>query len=238
LRKADELAVCESEAGRVELVSRGYPAAAVRVAPNGVDPQVYRSDPEARARIRAEWGATADELIIGAVGRLNHQKGFDVLVQAASQLKQGGRPWRLVIAGEGPEMPMLRDLAVKLNVKVSFLGRVEDMPSALSGFDVYVQSSRFEGLSNALLEAMATGLPCVATSVDGTLDFGHDGENLLLVAPEDAPALAAGLDRLLENAALRAKLAENATITARQRSVGQMVRAFEEAYDAAATHSF
>lgn len=233
LRRPGELAVSESEAGRRELIDRGYPPAAVRVAPNGVDADAYRRNEEARARLRAEWGVREGELVVGAAGRLNRQKGFDLLLDAAAELKSHRTPFRIVIAGEGPEAGFLRATASRLNVRATLLGRRDDMPAVLSAFDIFAQSSRFEGLSNALLESMAAGLPCVATAVDGTLDFARDGENLLLVKPEAPTSLAVGIGYLLEKPALRARLGENATITARQNTVERMVRAFESAYDAA-----
>ena len=233
LRLPTELVVTESEASRKELIARGYSAERVRVAPNGVDVDVYRHDDESRARLRAQWKVAPDEIVFGSIGRLVAQKGYDQLLRAAALLKGQRTRFRIVVAGEGPDDRGLRRNAARLAVPVQFLGRRDDVPALLSAFDGYVQSSRFEGLSNALLEAMAAGLPAVATAVDGTLDFAKDGENLLLARPDDPESLAIGLGYLLEKPELRVRLAGNATITARQRSVSSMVHAFEDAYDAA-----
>jgi len=223
--------VCESNAGRKELLGRGYPEERIRVAPNGVDTQAYARDISARARLRAEWGVSDEHLVVGAVGRLHPQKGYDLLIRAAAELASSKVPFRVMIAGEGHHLKDLTRLAQNLSVPVTFLGRRNDVSSLLSAFDIYVQSSRYEGMSNALLEALAAGLPCAATAVDGTLDFAKDGENMLLIKPDDATSLAVGIGFLLEKPGLRERLSENATITARNQSVERMVRSFEEAYN-------
>lgn len=230
LRSRDAMSLCESRAGRASLIDMGYSPDRIRVAPNGVDAGAFPRDDGLREKFRRDWGVGAGDVVIGAVGRLHPQKGFDILIRAAGQLKNGPVPFKLVIAGAGPQEAALRAEAARAGVPVLFLGERADVPALLSAFDVYVQSSRYEGMSNALLEAMASGLPCAATAVDGTLDFAQDGENLLLVRPDDVLALAVAVGYLLEKPDVRRRVAENALASARNMSVERMVGAFHEAY--------
>jgi glycosyltransferase involved in cell wall biosynthesis len=230
LRRRDAMALCESSASRQTLIELGYRAEKVRVAQNGVDTEAFRRDDAARGRLREEWDVHPTDVVIGTVGRLHRQKGFDVLIRACARLVSGPVRFKVVIAGGGPEAAALRAQAKEANLPVIFLGERLDVPAVLSAFDVYVQASRYEGMSNALLEAMAAGLPCAATAVDGTLDFARDGENLILVRPDDHLALAVAIGYLIEKPDLRRRLSENAIISARNLSVERMVNAFHEAY--------
>ncbi len=230
LRKRDAMSICESKAGRETLLKLGYLPDRVAVAPNGVNTAAFARDDDARGRLRREWDVAEGEVVVGAVGRLHSQKGFDLLIRATAELSRSPVKFRVVVAGIGPEGGALGGLATELTAPVTFLGERADVPALLSAFDIYVQASRYEGLSNALLEAMAAGLPCAATAVDGTLDVAKDGENMLLVRPEDPVALAVAIGYLLEKPELRKRLAENAIITSRNLSVERMVSAFHEAY--------
>jgi glycosyltransferase involved in cell wall biosynthesis len=231
LRGQDALALCESEAGRRSLVkSLGYPEDRVMVAWNSVDTAKFAFDPTARERVRKEWGIAPDEILIGSIGRLHQQKGYDLLIDALSELQGGHGAYKAVVVGDGPEKDDLDTFALAKSVPLRFVGERTDIPAVLSAFDIYVQSSRYEGLSNALLEAMSVGRACLATAVDGTLDFAKDGENMVLARPESSSALALGLATLIEKPTLRERLSGNAKITAAQFSVQKMLKGFEEAY--------
>jgi glycosyltransferase involved in cell wall biosynthesis len=236
MKRWDDAVLCESQAGRRYLIEKlRYDAAKIYVALNGVDPDMYSAQPSARAQLRREWGVGDDDVLIGSVGRLHPQKGYDVLVSALAELRRSRQKYKAVLAGEGPERDALKARIDATGVPVKLLGQRNDVVSILSALDIYVQSSRYEGLSNALLEAMSCGRACVATAVDGTLDFAQDGENMVLVRPDDAASLALGLGTLLEKPALRLKLAENATIAARRLTLENMVRDIELTYQAALT---
>lgn len=231
LKSLDDRVVCESEAGRQSLIKNlDYSAEKTSVAWNSVDLEKYCFSAEARVRVRAEWNILDSDSLIGAVGRLHPQKGFDVLIKALKHLQGGTTTFKTVIVGYGPEERALKVLADRCGLPVIFAGERSDVPEILSALDVYVQSSRYEGLSNALLEAMSCARPCIATAVDGTLDFSRDGENMLLVKADDDVSLGIAVGLLLEKPALRKKLAENATITAREFSVERMIQGFEQAY--------
>ena len=231
LKRMDDFAICESQATRRFLVEAlHYEAAGVEVVLNGVDVEKFQLNIDARQRIRQEWGVSSDQVIIGAVGRLHQQKGFDILLEAMSMIQNLPVPHKLVIVGEGPLEKHLQQAAKNYSLDVLFTGLHRQMEQVYSAFDLYVQSSRYEGMSNALLEAMSTGLACVATAVDGTLDVAQDGENMILVKPEDPVSLSVGLGVAIEKKDLRRKLGKNARATAEQMSVGSMVRGYQSIY--------
>lgn len=149
--------------------------------------------------------------VIGAVGRLVHAKGHDVLLRAFARLLRDGVPARLRIAGEGPQRSALGELATRLGVEreVEFVGFVDNVAAFLSGTSVFVMPSRWEGFGLALVEALAAGLPCVASRVDSLPEVG--GRFVRWVPPGDVEAL-----RRAMCAALAAERAADAV--ARQRA--------------------
>lgn len=172
----------------------------IHVIPNGIDPSRYDSSSQRQSILEsAGLHNPRTTTIIGSVGRLTRQKGFDVLVNAFARLK---RPeCHLLISGVGEEGPALRKLCMKLGVQdhVGFVGYRRDIPRFLKGLDLYVHPARFEGMPNALLEAMAAACPIVATSVDGSMELIEDGIHGWLVPPEDPIALAEAIDVALSN---------------------------------------
>ena len=182
------VANCDSLARLAEAAG----ADTVQVIPNGVDGDVF--SPERRSRPR---GGTANILF---VGRLAGQKGVDVLLHALAQTSAQAR---LLVAGDGPCLEDLKDLAEKLGIRdqVEFLGWVEreSLPGIYADADILALPSRDEGMPNVVLEAMASGLPVVAASVGGTPELVVDGETGLLVAPDDVRALASALETLVSS---------------------------------------
>ena len=150
--------------------------------------------------------AKGQPLIIG-VGRLTAQKGFDILIEAFARVAAKHLDWRLVIYGEGPdrkELETLRD-ALALQGKVSFPGLTRNIDTAFVEAGLFALPSRFEGYPNALLEALAAGLPVIATSAPGgASEILENGKYGLLVAPGDATALASALEKMMSDPALRA----------------------------------
>ena len=169
-----------------------------------------------------------------AVGRLHPVKGFDGLLRAFAQLAAPFPDWDLTILGEGEqreELEALRD-ALGLADRVSMPGRVGNMAAWYGASDLYVLSSQAEGLSNTLIEAMACGLPCVATDCDtGPREIIREGLDGRLVQPIDDPdALAAGLAELMADAGLRARLAGRA-VDARDRfSTARIMALWEQVF--------
>jgi GalNAc-alpha-(1->4)-GalNAc-alpha-(1->3)-diNAcBac-PP-undecaprenol alpha-1,4-N-acetyl-D-galactosaminyltransferase len=148
-----------------------------------------------------------------AMGRLHPQKGFDLLLPAFAQIQSKYPDWHLTILGEGPMRAELEALRVRLGLvdRVHFLGSVKNVDAHLRQADLFVMPSRFEGFPMALCEAMACGLPILATDcLSGPRDIIREGIDGILVPIEDIDALAAGLDRLMGDPAQRQQLAQAA----------------------------
>jgi len=148
-----------------------------------------------------------------ALGRLTAQKGFDILIEAFARVAAKHPDWRLVIYGEGPDRTKLETLrdALSLQGKVSLPGLTRNVETAFAEASLFVLPSRFEGYSNALLEALAAGLPVIATTAPGgTSGILGDGKYGMLVPPGDAVALASALEKMMSDSALRAAFAAQA----------------------------
>lgn len=151
-----------------------------------------------------------------ALGRHVHQKGFDVLIDAFATLtSQLTEPLDLVIAGDGPETTALRDQANRLRLedRVHLVGRTDRTTTArwFTGASAFVLSSRHEPFGIVNIEAMAAGAPVVATAVGGVPEFVIDGDNGLVIPPENPAAMAAAIRRILDEPALHTHLVSNAT---------------------------
>ncbi|HYY10997.1 MAG TPA: glycosyltransferase family 4 protein [Kineosporiaceae bacterium] len=190
------------------LTEQGVDAGRVHVVPSGVRPQLFDGarplPPEFAARL-----AAVPRPRIGYVGRLHPQKSVDVVVRALPLLDADAH---LVVAGEGPDRPKLERLVDELGLRsrVTFLGLVphDDVPALLREVDVAVLPSRYEELGTAIVEAMACGVPVVASRTGGIPDVVRDGVNGLLAEPGDVPATAAALRRVLADPHLRRRLGE------------------------------
>lgn len=164
-----------------------------------------------------------------AVGRLDRQKGFDLLLDAFAMLDRPDA--RLVIHGEGPERGALEAQVARLELgdRVSLPGRTAAPGGWLAGGGTFVLSSRFEGYPNALMEAMAAGLPVAAFDCPwGPADMIRDGGNGLLVPPGDVAALAAAMRRLLDDPALAARLGTAAAADAERWAPERIFAAWDD----------
>jgi glycosyltransferase involved in cell wall biosynthesis len=184
-----------------ELAAAGVPGERIVVIPNGVETEA--------AAPKSDYAA-GDPVRVVFVGRLHPQKGLDVLLEAFRAVLESApeRRWRLSVLGDGPLRARLEAQAERLGLggAVEFCGAVGDVPARLLSSDIFVLPSQAEGMSNALLEAMAHGLPVVATRVSGNVDLIEDGVNGLLVAPGEPAELARALRRLGDDGELRARL--------------------------------
>lgn len=163
--------------------------------------------------------------IIGSAGRLDKQKGFHILVEAAHRVLQDGLDMEFVLAGAGPKRNFLEAKISEFGIRDRFrlIGFIEDMPTFFAEIDVFVLPSLTEGLPVVLLEAMASSLPVVASKVGGIPDILEDGKNGIFVPPGNSSELASAIKRLAEDARLRDELGRNAFSTLQGRfSVGKM----------------
>lgn len=147
------------------------------------------------------------------VGRLTHEKGFDLLIEAFALTAQRRPRWDLVICGEGAQRSELERLVLKLGLaqRVFLPGWIEDPTEAFKSADLFVLPSRYEGFPNALLEAMAAGLPVISSDCpSGPYEIVRDGYNGLLVRCQSAEWLAAAMDRLMRDPDARRLLAQKA----------------------------
>jgi glycosyltransferase involved in cell wall biosynthesis len=216
--------VCNSEAVKRFMVEEArVPEEKLVVIPNGIEASDYEvtSLPE---------GAP----VVAFVGRLHVQKGVDVLIRAAGRVVERVPGATFRIAGDGPERKGLEDMAGREGVgeRMEFLGAVDDVREVLAGSRVLVLPSRWEGMPNAALEAMACGRPVVASDVDGCAEVVVDGESGRLVPPEDEEALA---DAIVEVIGDR-QAAERMGRAGRERverdfTVARMVSAYKELYE-------
>ncbi|MFO8058036.1 MAG: glycosyltransferase, partial [bacterium] len=182
--------------------------------PNGFDLGRFRPvrDAAEKEKLRHRWGAGPESTVIGTAARLVEQKGLHVLIEAMPHILEKGIDAQLFIAGEGKLKSSLERLARQKGVwdRVVFQGPVEDMPSFLGALDVFVLASTSEGRSNALAEALAMGLPVVATDIPGNVELVEHEKNGLLVSPEDPVSVASAVERFVNDTALRERLAANA----------------------------
>jgi glycosyltransferase involved in cell wall biosynthesis len=171
--------------------------------------------------------------VIGTIGRLHVQKGHRFLLDAMPAILRRTPGAQLVIIGGGSLREELVEQARVLGVQASvkFAGETTDSPDALRRMDLFVLPSLWEGFPIVVLEAMASGLPIVATAVDGITEMLSDHDTGLLIAPQRADLLASAVTALLENGSLRRRLGEAALADVRARfGVDRMVRETEEVY--------
>lgn len=226
--------IAVSQDTRQRLLERcAVPPERVSVIPNGIDLSPYR-EPLDRALLRRRLGWSAGEPVAGTVARLVPEKSQDLMVRAFAHAVAHGRPGRLVLVGDGPCRAELEVLAKGLGLdgRVEFLGFRRDVPSLLRAMDMFALSSRMEGMALTLIEAMASGLPVVATDVGGTREVVQAGITGRLVPAGDLDALALALRALFEDEKTRSTLGAAARRAAEERfSAERMARDYADLYD-------
>jgi glycosyltransferase involved in cell wall biosynthesis len=228
-----ERVLCVSQDLRDAALRCGVPPARCLLIENGIDTEEYRRRLP-REQARQQLGVAPGRLVVGAVGRLSPEKGFDVLIRAADRLLRDGFDFELWIVGAGDQEPVLRRLAGELgrNDRIRLLGYRADTLELYQAMDVFALSSLREGLPNVLLEAMALEVPVVASRIAGVPGLVSDGADGLLVPPGSVEDLARSLGRLLADADLRRRLgrAGRDTIAARYSFAARM-RKVQAVYD-------
>jgi glycosyltransferase involved in cell wall biosynthesis len=204
--------VVNTEALREEMAAFGWMRPEqLQVINNGIVPQLYDPDPAARERLRAEQRTPPDRAVAAVVARVTEDKGQVETTQAVAELCRDGADLDLWIVGEGSLQPRLEAQARELGIaeRVRFLGFRTDVAAVYQAIDILVQASYREGLGNALLEAMASSRPIVASAVGGTPDVVVPGETGELVPAYDAGAIRDALAPLVASPELRRQYGEN-----------------------------
>jgi sugar transferase (PEP-CTERM/EpsH1 system associated) len=215
----------------------GYRADRIEVIHNGVDAQRFRRDSTARQEMRRRLGISSDCYCLGTVGRIEPVKDIPTLLSAVKKVADFLGDWCLLIAGVGSEFQSLNEYVIGdpvLQKHVRFLGDVRDVPGFLNALDVYLLPSIYEGISNSLLEALATGLPAIVTATGGNPEVIVDGDSGYLVPVRDPQAVADKLILLKQDDKLRRELGRQAEQRARADfSLESMVKKYADMYTGA-----
>ncbi len=191
--------VVVSERVREDALEEGVHAERIIKIENGV--AISKVDPDDILRVRKELSTSENDIFLLSVGRLRYQKGHDILLRALPPVLEKFPNTLLLIAGEGMLRQELLAEAGKLNIseRVKFLGVRNDIPVLMSLAKLFLFPSRFEGMPNALLEAMGYGLAVIATPVQGVDEVIHDGVNGIIVPLDDPESVSDTILRLLNN---------------------------------------
>ncbi len=229
LKRLDAVVTLNAEM-EAELRAYGLGHVPTRRIPNGVDLEKYHpAEATKRTAVRRGLGVDGDRVVAVYAGRLTAQKRVDLLLQAWAALPSRHRPQPLLLVlGDGPQAAELAGLAQALGISgaVRFLGTVAEVAPFLRAADLFVLPSRAEGMSNALLEAMACGLPVVASDVGAARDLLGQEEGGRLVPPGDVDALTVALETIAGDPDLRRKLGG----AARERAMVFDIKAIVDQY--------
>ena len=228
-----------SEIGR-ELIRNGASPHAVTTVLNGIDHQQFVRTRGREADIRRSFGFTPADVVLGAVGRLEPQKRFDILLDTFARLHHRRPETRLVIVGDGSSKAALeaQRKALNLEASVTLLGHVADVIPVHHAFDLFVQSSEYEGTPNAVLEAMALETPIVATDAGGTAELVEHNVHGRIVPLRNADRLFHAIESALSDPRSTRRMVERA----RRRvetdlSFEARVRRVEDIYEEVAGHA-
>jgi glycosyltransferase involved in cell wall biosynthesis len=199
---------------------------------NAIDIDRFRNLVYDTAKIKRELGIPGDGFLIGSVGRLTKQKGYDLLLEATSMATKKIPQLYCVIIGDGEDANKLKQQAVDLNIgkNVIFTGMRPDVNNLLHAFDLFVCSSRWEGLSTALMEAMAVEIPILATDIPGNLELLQPGVSAWFVTAEDSGELARGVIKAHQNPEQNKEFARNAFARLSKFRIEQIAIIHEQLY--------
>jgi glycosyltransferase involved in cell wall biosynthesis len=184
-----------------ELLRHRVRSERVQTVLNGIDYRAFHRDRSIEPAVRGELGLSPDDIAIGSVGRLEPQKRFDLLIQTCAMLQSRWPRLRLIVAGDGSERARLeaRAAATLAPGTWQFCGHTGDVARLHHALNLFVQSSDYEGTSNAVLEAMALETPIVATSAGGTAEMIESGVHGLVVGCGDTDGLSAAISETLRD---------------------------------------
>jgi glycosyltransferase involved in cell wall biosynthesis len=216
------------------ITHESIPPEKISLVPNAIDLRRFSPGEASRDDARAQLGLPAGSRIVAGVGRLNPQKNFALFLDIAAQLAPRFPDLHFLLAGDGPEEQMLSEKASALGIanRVTFSGYVADTRLVYLSADVLLMPSRYEGLPMTLLEAMAMGLPVVASKLDGIAEVISDGAEGFLAPSDDAALFVERTAALLADAELSLRISKNARDKIEARfSVERMTSAVEDIYD-------
>ena len=237
LSRFADLIISNSEAGRRYHIAQGYAADRFVVIPNGIDTERFHRDDAGRRALRAEWRVEHEAPLIGLVGRIDPIKDHASFLRAAAQVSAAHARARFVCVGPGAGayMAQMRELARESGIaaRVIWAGEHEDMCRVYNALDLLVSSSVSEGLPNVVAEAMACGVPCVATDVGDSAQLV--GDKGWVCAPADSDALARVILEALaspapDRASIRERICQHYSTTALvRRTIEQLSMLYPDA---------
>lgn len=227
LKKFNALAAVSDTVAQ-RLLAFGVPAEKIKTIANGIDVKAFeRAEP--LPLFNAEGSA-----VVGMVARLDLQKGFEYLLQAARELCKTFHGLKIVIVGEGPDREAIEEMIEQygLQSNVVLAGQQSNMPAVYAAMDIFVLPSLNEGLPMTVLEAMAASKPVIATRVGAIPSLIKDGENGLLVAPKDSEGLRNTIASLLDDPERRRRMGDQAHAwVSRNYTSETMALKYREMYD-------
>lgn len=208
----------------------------IQVIYNGIDLNRFRLNrSELIKEIRGAFDFGSDDIVIGSIARFDPVKNMGGLVKAFSKIEKTTLgPVKLLLVGDGPELPGIQKMAFGLGLRdrVVFTGMRRDIPDCLGMMDIYVQPSRFEGIPNSVLEAMASGLPVIATNVGGLHEIVEDGKTGFLVDLDNEAGLIRAIEFLIRHADRRRQMGTDGRKgVISQFSISKMVSDYEDLYE-------
>ena len=215
----------------------GIDPASIVVCPNGIDVQALSPEEACRARsdVRARYGIPNDAIVLVNVGRFSMEKGQRSIVEANRLLLGRGadRPFVWLLCGDGITLPEIKTAAAAYGMtNMIFPGRTTGVREVLAASDIFVMPSDFEGMPNAMMEAMAAGLPCISTTRSGARDVARDGVEALYYEPRDHLQLARHAWRLIHDQVEARRLGAASAERIKEFSVARLVAGFETVLDA------
>jgi glycosyltransferase involved in cell wall biosynthesis len=200
---------------------------------HGIRPINFKSREEAQQKLLSQLQINKNNIVIGSIANLYKTKGIEYLIRAIKLLNDRGINAVAIVIGEGDERKSLENLIARNNLKNNFIlaGKIDNAAKYILAFDIYVCSSVKEGFPYSILEAMQAGLPIVATNVGGTPEMITDGENGLLVEPQNSEKLAQRIRILIENNEIKNIISEQAKKNAKEKfGIEKMIEKTKEIY--------
>jgi len=211
MKYADRVVAVSNGLYEHQLKPAGIPQSKVRVVHNAIDSDSIKPTVN-RDQMRKDLALSANNFVIGVIGRFSPEKGQDIFLRAIALAPELGTNFRVLFVGDGPELDRAKSLAADLGVmdKLIFLGYRDDIPNLYQAIDLVVIPSRSEGLPNVLLEALAVGKAVIATDVGGIGEVLENRVNGLLVPFNDVKSLACAMEEIYYNKDLYNQVSGNA----------------------------